>query len=187
MNFPTAATIALSLTVLATGFAQTDSARELKQIQEQHARELAAAVAPIDRRYEAALEQLLRRAIQVTDLDTTKAIRTELEKMGVTASTTGGGKESIFGSPDEVKRAALRAHLRDSDWKFSTGGKSFTLHANGTTSSSWHGKTGAWKVTGPNTADLAISNSGRPLAFTFDEDAKTATGPDGETAFRVSP
>jgi hypothetical protein len=153
---------------------RTDSARELKQLQEQHQKDAAAALEPVNKRYASALEQLLRRAVQANDQDTAKAIRAELEKYGITASTTGAGGNSPLGQTDEARKNALRAHLRDTKWSLS-GGRTFELKPDGTTTASWHRHVGFWKVVGPNTVEMATSNAGTVRKTTFDDDLTTAT------------
>lgn len=185
------ATATLAILLLASAAAQTDSARELKQLQDQREKAISAATDPINRRYTATLEQLLRRAVQSNDTETANRIRAELQKFGVTASAVGAGSSSLLGQTDEVKRNALRTHLRDSKWKLG-GNKSFELHADGSTTASWHGRKGGWKVTGPNTAEISITNSGAPRKATFDDNATTVTfGNEGdvdrEVANRISP
>jgi hypothetical protein len=54
--------------------------RDLNQLREQHDQAKAAAIEPLERRYQASLEQLLKRATQGNDLDTAIKIREELEK-----------------------------------------------------------------------------------------------------------
>jgi hypothetical protein len=185
------ATASFAILLLASAAGQTDTARELKQLQDQRDKAISTAAEPINRRYAASLEQLLRRAIQTSDLDTANKIRAELQKLGVTASAVGAGSGSVLGQTDEAKRNALRTHLRDSKWKLS-GGKSFELRADGSTTASWHGRKGSWKVTGPNTAEISITNSGAQRKVTFDDDATTATfGNEGdvdrEVATRIPP
>ena len=163
--------------------AQSDTAREFKQQQEERDKALAAAAAPINQRYAAVLEQLLKRATQANDLDTAVKIRAELQKLGVTSPTTGA-TAGAAGS-DEAKRAALRAKLRDSKWKMNDG-KTFALNADGTTNSSWHGKHFTWKVTGPGQAEIAVSNSGSLRLTTFNDDVTTGTM-GNETIKRLAP
>ncbi len=184
-------TLLLATFLLASAAGQTDTARELKQFQEQREKALAAAAEPINQRYSASLQQLLRRAVQTNDPDTANKVRAELQKLGVTASSTGAGGGSALGQTDEVRRNALRTHLRDTKWKLG-GNKSFELRADGSTSSSWHGKKGTWKVTGPNTAEIVISNAGSVRKASFDDEVTTATlGEEGdadrEVARRVQP
>lgn len=63
-----------------TGVASADSTyeRELKRLSEQRDKEVAAAVAPIQKRFQAAAEQLLRRATQAGDLDAANRIKAQL-------------------------------------------------------------------------------------------------------------
>src|SRR4051812_3131455 len=53
----------------------SDIGRELNQIEDQHTKAVAAALEPITRRYQVALEQLLKRATQTNDLDTALKIK----------------------------------------------------------------------------------------------------------------
>ena len=52
--------------------------RDVKQLSKQRDKEIEAAVEPINRRYQAALEQLLRRATQANDLDSAIKIKAAL-------------------------------------------------------------------------------------------------------------
>lgn len=62
--------------LLATSLlAETDTARELKQLQGERDKAIAAASEPINRRYQQALEQLLRRATQGNDLESAVKIK----------------------------------------------------------------------------------------------------------------
>jgi hypothetical protein len=62
--------------------------REFKQLTDQRDSAAAAAVAPINRRYQAALEQLLKRATQNGDLDAAVKIRAALSSIPAAASAT---------------------------------------------------------------------------------------------------
>jgi hypothetical protein len=53
--------------------------RELDDLQKQHSQAVVAAVEPLNRRYQASLEQLLKKATQANDLDTALRIRKSLE------------------------------------------------------------------------------------------------------------
>lgn len=81
--------------------------------------------------------------------------------------------------------------LRDTTWLMRDDGKyhrwapgdpakSFTLKADGTTSATWHKRTGYWKVTGPHTIELSIDSKGTPASLTFDGDAQTGTKTDAK-------
>ena len=64
--------------------AETPTEREFKLLQDQRNKAIAAADEPINRRYQAALEQLLRRATQSNDLETALKIKQE---MGASATS----------------------------------------------------------------------------------------------------
>jgi hypothetical protein len=68
------------LTTAALVFAQTAYERELSQLKDQREQSKATVVEPIERRYQAALEQLLRRATQAGDLEGAIKVKEELEK-----------------------------------------------------------------------------------------------------------
>lgn len=81
--------------------AETPFEREFKQLRDQREKSVAAAVDPINRRYQASLEQLLRRATQGNDLDTAVKIRKE---MGAPVSATAGSSSA---KPDGEKKGKL--------------------------------------------------------------------------------
>ena len=58
-SFPISLVVFLLVVSLAAGLERPDTARELKQLQELHQKEAAAALEPVTKRYTAALEQLL--------------------------------------------------------------------------------------------------------------------------------
>ena len=151
--------------------AQTAAARELMQAQEQRDKALAAAAEPINRRYQASLEALVRRATQAGDLTTSIKIREELEKLGAPGAATG----PLIGTT-EMQRNQLRARLRGSTWLW--GSKTFTLHPDGTTSGSWLPRKGTWKITGPRTAELVISNAADTKKVIFDDEVLIVSFPD---------
>ncbi|MDB6172977.1 MAG: hypothetical protein JWL59_2288 [Chthoniobacteraceae bacterium] len=68
-------TISLTLLLAASAYAESPYELELKQLDAQHSKAISAAVDPINQRYRAALEQLLRRATQGNDLDGALKIR----------------------------------------------------------------------------------------------------------------
>lgn len=70
----------LFLATAALVYAQTSYERDLAALREQRDQAKAAAIEPIERRYQAALEQLLKRATQGGDLDSALKIKDELEK-----------------------------------------------------------------------------------------------------------
>jgi hypothetical protein len=96
-----------------SAFAQTDSARELKQLAEQRDASVAAAIAPINRKYTDSLKMLLGKATRAGDLDTALKVRTELEKYGVKVARNGDMKDESSHSPE------LRAALLATTWSWS--------------------------------------------------------------------
>ncbi len=75
--------------------AETDQGREFNQLKRDEAKAVAAAVAPVQARYEAALEQLLKRATQANDLDTALKIREELAALGAASRGKDGEKPRL--------------------------------------------------------------------------------------------
>ncbi len=61
---------------------QSATAKAYNDLRDQHAKDVAAAVAPIDRRYKDGLQQILNRATRDGDLDTAVKIKAELETAG---------------------------------------------------------------------------------------------------------
>ncbi len=93
----TAISILLAAAAIANLRAETPAERELKLLHEQRDKAVAAAVEPIHRKYQAALEQLLRRATQANDLETALKIKQE---MG--APVGGGDPASPSSSNDKA-------------------------------------------------------------------------------------
>ena len=93
---------------------------------------------------------------------------------------------------EPIENAALKAALKESVWQLPDG-KRFTLHAGGTTTSSWHARGGSWRTTGPNKIQLAISLKalmppGSPETVTIEEDSTLLRWSDadgGLVAFRL--
>lgn len=89
--------------------AQTDSARELKRLQDERDKGMAAAVEPVKRRYLSALEPLLRRATQMNDLETAIKIREEMQKLGAVAAAAG---------QQGVAPASFQSRLVNTKWVY---------------------------------------------------------------------
>lgn len=116
--------------------AQTDAAREFEQVQQQRDKAIAAAIEPINRRYQQSLEQLLRRATQSNDLDTAVKIKAALASLPQEAAKQLAGDW------------ALRA---------STGyGADVTFRTDGTGTHSGYGKF-QWRIEG-NTLYLGAAD-----------------------------
>jgi hypothetical protein len=88
-----AATVSFTLAL----HAATDAAREFDQLTNDRDKALAAAAEPINRRYQTALEALLRRATLANDLDTAVRIKQALEKASAKppAAVTGTKAEVV--------------------------------------------------------------------------------------------
>jgi hypothetical protein len=71
---------------------ESPSQREFDQLKREQTKAVAAAVAPLNARYQASLEQLLKRAMQANDLNTAVKIREELAALGVTSHGSGNTK-----------------------------------------------------------------------------------------------
>lgn len=92
----------LAALLLTSAVGQTDAARELKQLQDQREKSLTAAAEPINRRYQAALEQLQRRATQTNDLDVAVTIKEELRLL---AAAGMGAFPDTANPPSKAKSA----------------------------------------------------------------------------------
>ena len=68
--------------------AETPFEREFKQLREQRDKAVASAIDPIHRRYQASLEQLLRRATQGGDLETAIKLKAELQSPNTAAASS---------------------------------------------------------------------------------------------------
>jgi hypothetical protein len=104
----------LGFIVLATSplLAETDIGREMNQLQDQHTKAVAAATEPLKRRYQSALEQLLKRATQANDLDTALRIREQLTALGVAAVSPT--------TKTRYTKETLQQRLTTSEWSWST-------------------------------------------------------------------
>ena len=140
-------------------FAESQLEREHKALKEQHDKDIALAAEPINRRYRAALEQLLRRATQGNALDTALKIKEELKQL-----------EGSNPSPSGLKRL-----FESSVWGFHNDGTfggppnpKITFKAGGKVSTEppveWI--TG-WEVTGNQ---LKLFQRNRNLYWIFDVD-----------------
>lgn len=79
-SWPRLAAVGLFLTTAALVYAQSSYERELAQLKDQRDQAKAAVVEPIERRYQAALEQLVRRATQAGDLEGALKVKEELDR-----------------------------------------------------------------------------------------------------------
>ena len=83
-RFPVA--IAAFASFAASLHAESPFLREFNQLQEQRDKAITAAIEPVNRRYQASLEQLMRKATQANDLDTANRIKRALT---ITTATSG--------------------------------------------------------------------------------------------------
>ena len=152
----------LSTTLFASSvFGESPIERELAQVAEQRDKALAAAADPIQRKYHATLEQLLRRAMKANDLDAALKIKNELKKLPRT---------------DGDQRNDLANSLRGSKWTWEPPNGFVTFDASGkmTASAGW---SCSWEVTAPKTVTLSSTNSGK-TTLQFDEDFAKFSGHD---------
>jgi hypothetical protein len=123
----------LALVALAPALlAQSDADREFKQLTDQRDRAIAAVDEPINRRYAADLEALLRRATLANDLTTALKIKQTLARLGV------GGP----GTPATAVDSPVGT------WIFKMRGESYprTFRADGTIIGSGFKGTGTWTI-----------------------------------------
>ena len=113
-------------------WAQTDADREFKQLTEQRDRAIAAADEPINRRYAADLELLLRRATLANDLTTALKIKQTLARLGL----------------DSPGTPATSPNSPVGTWIFKMRGESYprTFRADGTIIGSGFKGTGTWTI-----------------------------------------
>ena len=149
-------------------FAESLFERELKQLTEQRDKALAAAAEPINRRYQASLDQLLRRATQANDLDTAIKIKDEIKKLP---------------SANTDAQNDLTKALRDSKWTWEPPSGIVTFDADGTMKNS-AGWSCSWAVTAPKTVTLQ-SGSERKAILHFDDALSKFSGTDFSGTIKV--
>lgn len=174
----TVITIAALALNCAPMFGATAFESELAQLQAQHARALAAAAEPVNRRQIAALEALQRRATQANDLETAIKIKAELAKL-VTA-TSGTNATSAAGE-------SLSARLVGTKWVW-FGSETLTFESDG--KAVWNGRREPWPWKVENVGRRVISGqnmvNGKKFTITFDAEFKTGdiAGEDGQRVTR---
>ena len=131
-------------------------------------RNQAAAAEPVNRRYQVALDQLLRRATQLNDLETAIKIREELKTLGTVSAVTGN----------------LKARLTNSTWDWWQGQR-LTFLANGKAKWSYDGSESfTWAVTSNESRTIeGLTSRGYKYKVTFDPTLTTGTilGDEGKT------
>ena len=103
--------IILAATAASPIRAESPFEREFKQLREQRDKTVAAAVEPINRRYQASLDQLLRRATQGNDLETALKI-----KEAMTVVSPGAPTAATPSSEATTQRLAKK--LEDTKWYY---------------------------------------------------------------------
>jgi hypothetical protein len=152
-------------------FAQSELDRELTQLQEQHEKTLATVAEPVNRRHQAALESLLRRATQARDLQTANKIKEHLNKLAMTLS-----------DPPTVE--SLTAFLVGTKWTW-FGNETLTFLADGKARWKDSQDLWPWKISSASRRVIASENvpKGRKFTITFERDMQTGVI-EGDTATR---
>jgi hypothetical protein len=133
-------------------FAQSSYERELKQLGEQRDKALAAAAQPINRNYQAALQNLLLRASQNKDVAAVSAIADALKAIAVATETPAAATASM---PSDTRQY-------EGTWRIATASGRFigfrTLNPDGT---ALDGATpgSSWKIVG-NKLNIIKRNGG---------------------------
>ncbi len=124
-------------------YAQSSYERDLSALDEQRNNAIAAAIEPIDRRYQASLEQLMQRATLNKDLDTALKIKEKLAALTKQASKA----DAIVGQWQEVQGTVTV--LADGTAR----------HSNGA-AATWQIKNGNFVFTWSNDANHVFPSSG---------------------------
>jgi hypothetical protein len=155
--------------VVSSSFAQSQLGREFTQLQEQQAKAVAAALEPVNRRYQLALETLLRRATQASDLQTAVLVSDELKKLGVSTSGASGQKSTV--SADSFEK-----RLIGTKWIY-FGAETITFLEDGKAKWKENPVLWPWKVknSGLRVIEGENLNKKTKWTITFDRDLKTGT------------
>lgn len=146
-------------------FAASPLERELAQLREERDKAIAAATDPINRRYQASLEQLLHRATQTNDLDTTNKIKAEM---------TGGAADPqaathFAGGPRSIEKTLPG----EWNWEGQNHKSWGTFVQNG--EYRMDGVTHGWKVSANGTVTVTRPDKTK-ATFQLSSDLKTFTG-----------
>ena len=80
----------------------------------------------------------------------------------------------------ESQPTSLNSQLCNTKWQLGVG-KTFTLHPDGTSTSSWTPRKGSWKVTGPDTVDLSVYNVKTHVKGTLNPERTVITTTSGKS------
>ena len=113
-------TVLLLACIASTLRAESPFERELKQLREQRDKTVAAAVEPINRKYQVSLDQLLRRATQGNDLQAAMKIKQEME-------TSAASIAALTTEPPKNRAARINTELSGSIWSVLRGDRTITV------------------------------------------------------------
>lgn len=140
-----------------SAFAESQFDRDLKQLQDQHDKAVAAATEPLHRRYKEGLDKLLRYATQANDLDAAVKIKAEMVKLGF-AATAEAGAPAIPNFTEKLLKQAWT-------WTSHPGGRDrLEFGRDGSvTHNGW--KDATWVIKKPNTVIITMGASSATLRF----------------------
>jgi hypothetical protein len=163
--FPLTATLLISSALSLLADPQFEL--ELKRLQAEREKALAAAAEPINKRHQAALELLLRRATQAADLSSAVKIRDELQKLG---AATAQPKEPVTDTAE-----ALAQELIGTKWDWFNG-EPLQLLADGKANWNHSSHLWSWKVLKPGQRVIEGIDGRNGNKFTITFDRKLETG-----------
>ena len=173
--------IAILLVAVSSSFAQSPLGREFTQLQEQQAKAVAAALEPVNRRYQTALETLLRRATQANDLPTANLVNEELKKLGVSTVSAPVAKAAGLADNLEKRLAGTKWYWFDAE--------TITFLEDGKAKWKENPVLWPWKVknSGLRVIEGENMNNRKKWTVTFDRDLKvgTVTGDGNRTIRRI--
>jgi hypothetical protein len=165
--------LALALLLAGTaGAAESAFEKEAKQLRDQRDKAVAAAVDPINKRYQQALEQVIRRAAQAKDQPAVDKLKEELGNVG--ANLVSAAQSTKL--QDRVRRTRWTMNLNQS--KQPQKDSWMQLEPDGQVTLGWNAApaTGAWSVTSENTITVqwqGLSNN-ETHVMTFDRGMRSA-------------
>ena len=160
----------VSFTGLAPAAITADRAplrRELEELKKDQEKAVAAALNPVNRRYQASLEALLRQAMEANDLHTANLVNAELKKLGVAV-----GNVPAFKSP--VTAENFEKRLIGTQWIY-FGKETITFLEGG--KAQWKDSPVLWSWSVKNAGSRVIEgenpNKNTKWKITFDRELQT--------------